>query len=197
MKWENVVCGGRATGWQGGHRRGASISDERVECVATQCIVGTSIIIDLLSYLSYISPTSHTKHTHTVTIPTPRCDDLDKLKAFIPSLRDEIKGDRAFKEFYLFCYGFSKVKGQRSLDKETAIAMFGLLLEVRSSLPIQYASSRRQHIHSHEPLLYCPRQVVGSVVWEWGLFSNSHALQECICTTHHHVHVLDYFYRTD
>ena len=144
-------------------------------------------------HISHLSLPPRTQHKSTrCTIPTPRCDDLDKLKAFIPSLRDEIKGDRAFKEFYLFCYGFSKVKGQRSLDKETAIAMFGLLLEVRSSLPVNYAiRGGNTYIHTRPS---CARLVVGFVVWEWGLFKQS-------CTSgmymHYHVHVRGYFYRTD
>ena len=61
------------------------------------------------------------------------CDTMEKLAQRVPQLRDEVKDERAFKDFYMFCFTFSKMKAARSLDLELATDMFRLLLQDRWS----------------------------------------------------------------
>lgn len=58
-------------------------------------------------------------------------DSIDKLKAQVPSLREEISSDAKFKKFYSFCFGFSKEPGQKSLGIDIAVPMWELLLSTR------------------------------------------------------------------
>lgn len=59
------------------------------------------------------------------------CDSISKLKAAIPELRAAITDERDFKNFYSFCFGFSKEPGQKSLGIDIAVAMWDLLLAPR------------------------------------------------------------------
>uniref|UniRef100_K3W7W8 Defective in cullin neddylation protein n=1 Tax=Globisporangium ultimum (strain ATCC 200006 / CBS 805.95 / DAOM BR144) TaxID=431595 RepID=K3W7W8_GLOUD len=58
-------------------------------------------------------------------------DSIDKMKAKIVSLREEITSDAKFKKFYSFCFGFSKEPGQKSLGIDIAVPMWELLLSTR------------------------------------------------------------------
>jgi hypothetical protein len=105
-------------------------------------------------HISHLSLPPRTQHTSTrCTIPTPRCDDLDKLKAFIPSLRDEIKGDRAFK----------------------ACCWRSVLL---CPYTTRYAAATHTFTRDPPVLDWSWASYCGS-----GGYLNSLALQECICTT--------------
>lgn len=61
-------------------------------------------------------------------------EDLKALKGKLSELRDLLKDDAAFKSIYTFAYAFSKNPQQKSLDLETAIAMWQLLLPGRFEL---------------------------------------------------------------
>jgi len=59
------------------------------------------------------------------------CDSIDKLKAQLPSLREELKDDSKFREIYNYAFSFSREKGQKCLQLETAIGMWQLLFSER------------------------------------------------------------------
>lgn len=61
-------------------------------------------------------------------------DTIAKLKAKIPQLRNELKDNRAFKDLYLFVFGFSRDKGSRNISLETAIGLWRLLLVPKYSM---------------------------------------------------------------
>lgn len=56
-----------------------------------------------------------------------RVDSLEKLKAKMPKLNDEIKDQTAFRNFYQFTFQYAKAVAQRSLDLETAVAYWQLV----------------------------------------------------------------------
>ncbi|KAH7728042.1 RP42 protein [Aphelenchoides avenae] len=56
-----------------------------------------------------------------------KVDSLDKLKAKMPKLNDEIKDQTAFRNFYQFTFQYAKAVAQRSLDLETAVAYWQLV----------------------------------------------------------------------
>ena len=55
-------------------------------------------------------------------------DTIPKLRARLPQLRNELKDARAFKDLYLFVFGFSRDTGNRNLSLDTAIGLWRLLL---------------------------------------------------------------------
>ncbi|ORZ33216.1 Cullin binding-domain-containing protein [Catenaria anguillulae PL171] len=59
------------------------------------------------------------------------CDSLDKMRAAIPKLRAELSDPGFFKSVYEFTYTFSREEGQKSLNVETAVALWELLLTGR------------------------------------------------------------------
>lgn len=55
-------------------------------------------------------------------------DTIAKLRAKVPQLRNELKDARAFKEVYLFVFGFSRDANSRNVSLESAIGLWRLLL---------------------------------------------------------------------
>lgn len=74
----------------------------------------------------------------------PRCDSIDKLKAQLPKMEQELKDQGKFKDFYQFTFNFAKNPGQKGLGKsllmllkstvcllvECIIDLFLLLLQI-------------------------------------------------------------------
>nr|CCA16491.1 conserved hypothetical protein [Albugo laibachii Nc14] len=56
------------------------------------------------------------------------CDTKEKLKSTILELRTYISTNQEFKQFYSFCFDFSKEPGQKSLGLAIAIPMWEVLL---------------------------------------------------------------------
>lgn len=56
------------------------------------------------------------------------CDNMQKLKAKLDSLRAHLKDNTHFKKIYRYAFDFCRDKDQRSLDIETGKAMLSLLL---------------------------------------------------------------------
>lgn len=56
-------------------------------------------------------------------------DSIDKLKARLSSLENEIKDGQKFKEFYHFTFNYAKNPGQKGLDLDMAIAYWNIVLE--------------------------------------------------------------------
>ncbi|ELW66942.1 DCN1-like protein 1 [Tupaia chinensis] len=59
------------------------------------------------------------------------CDSIEKLKAQIPKMEQELKEPGRFKDFYQFTFNFAKNPGQKGLDLEMAIAYWNLVLNGR------------------------------------------------------------------
>nr|XP_015216393.1 PREDICTED: DCN1-like protein 1 isoform X3 [Lepisosteus oculatus] len=59
------------------------------------------------------------------------CDSIEKLKAQLPKMEQELKDQGKFKDFYQFTFNFAKNPGQKGLDLEMAIAYWNLVLQGR------------------------------------------------------------------
>uniref|UniRef100_A0A8P4GS23 DCN1-like protein n=1 Tax=Dicentrarchus labrax TaxID=13489 RepID=A0A8P4GS23_DICLA len=59
------------------------------------------------------------------------CDSIEKLKAQLPKMEQELKDQGKFKDFYQFTFNFAKNPGQKGLDLEMAIAYWNLVLAGR------------------------------------------------------------------
>ncbi|XP_052468551.1 DCN1-like protein 1 isoform X1 [Carassius gibelio] len=59
------------------------------------------------------------------------CDSIEKLKAQLPRMEQELKDQGKFKDFYQFTFNFAKNPGQKGLDLEMAIAYWNLILAGR------------------------------------------------------------------
>lgn len=58
-------------------------------------------------------------------------DSIDKLRAKLPSLENEIKDFLKFKEFYHFTFNYAKNPGQKGLELDMAIAYWEIVLRGR------------------------------------------------------------------
>lgn len=63
-------------------------------------------------------------------------DSMAKLKEKLPSLRNSLKDFRTFKEVYVFAFGWSRDKGQKSVSLEVAMAMWRLLFSPSAEWPL-------------------------------------------------------------
>lgn len=57
------------------------------------------------------------------------CDSVEKLKARLSSLENEIKDNFKFKDFYQFTFNYAKNPGQKGLDLDMAIAYWNIVLK--------------------------------------------------------------------
>lgn len=55
-------------------------------------------------------------------------DNVDKLKARLSSLENEIRDGLKFKDFYHFTFNYAKNPGQKGLDLDMAIAYWNIVL---------------------------------------------------------------------
>eukprot|EP00730_Choanoeca_flexa_P012681 TRINITY_DN4515_c0_g1_i2.p1 TRINITY_DN4515_c0_g1~~TRINITY_DN4515_c0_g1_i2.p1 ORF type:complete len:252 (+),score=71.21 TRINITY_DN4515_c0_g1_i2:169-924(+) len=59
------------------------------------------------------------------------CSNLDDLRAKLPELRQQLDDPAGFKQVYDFAYGYSCTPGQKTLEMETALALWQLLFTGR------------------------------------------------------------------
>lgn len=52
-----------------------------------------------------------------------RCDNIEKLKAQLPKMEQELKDHGKFKDFYQFTFNFAKNPGQKGLGKNRSVRM--------------------------------------------------------------------------
>lgn len=57
------------------------------------------------------------------------CDSIDKLKARLATLENELKDNFKFKDFYNFTFNYAKNPGQKGLDLDMAIAYWNIVLK--------------------------------------------------------------------
>lgn len=58
-------------------------------------------------------------------------DSVDKLRAKLPTLENELKDINKFKDFYHFTFNYAKNPGQKGLDLDMAIAYWNIVLRGR------------------------------------------------------------------
>lgn len=56
-------------------------------------------------------------------------DNIDKLKARLGSLENELRDPQKFKDFYHFTFNYAKNTGQKGLDLDMAIAYWNIVLD--------------------------------------------------------------------
>lgn len=56
-------------------------------------------------------------------------DSIDKLKARLGSLENELRDPLKFKDFYHFTFNYAKNTGQKGLDLDMAIAYWNIVLD--------------------------------------------------------------------
>lgn len=52
-----------------------------------------------------------------------RCDNIEKLKAQLPKMEQELKDHGKFKDFYQFTFNFAKNPGQKGLGKNRPVCL--------------------------------------------------------------------------
>lgn len=57
------------------------------------------------------------------------CDSIDKLKARLPTLDNELRDNFKFKDFYNFTFNYAKNPGQKGLDLNMAIEYWNIVLK--------------------------------------------------------------------
>lgn len=57
------------------------------------------------------------------------CDGVDKLKARLSNLENELRDNFKFKDFYQFTFNYAKNPGQKGLDLDMAIAYWNIVLK--------------------------------------------------------------------
>lgn len=78
-------------------------------------------------------------------------DSLKALTGKLDELRGLLNDPLAFKEIYSFAYGFSKTEGQKSLDLETALALWQMLLDGKFKLLPKWLAYLQEHYKKSVP----------------------------------------------
>jgi hypothetical protein len=69
-------------------------------------------------------PGKYTREEFTGGMRKMGVDSIEKLKAKLPALRQELADEAKFKQVYEYCFDFSKELNQKSLPLETAVALW-------------------------------------------------------------------------
>ncbi|CAK4080843.1 unnamed protein product [Aphanomyces euteiches] len=73
------------------------------------------------------------------------CENAASLRSKIDSIRTLIAEPASFKQFYLFCFGYSKEPGQKSLGKDVALAMWELILTPKFPKTADWCAFLQEH----------------------------------------------------
>lgn len=74
------------------------------------------VIVIFENLFSLLNQSTHTSILH-------RCDSIDKLKAQLPKMEQELKDPGKFKDFYQFTFNFAKNPGQKGLGKNLFVVL--------------------------------------------------------------------------
>ncbi|GFR46472.1 hypothetical protein Agub_g8049 [Astrephomene gubernaculifera] len=89
----------------------------------------TDIVVLVIScYMGAAVMCEYSKEEFTGGLVKLGVDSVEKLKGRLPELRAELRGEGRFREVYNFAYNFSREKGQKCVQLDTAVAMWQLLL---------------------------------------------------------------------
>jgi len=72
-----------------------------------------------------------TKKEWTEGLEKLQVDSIEKLKAHLPKLRDELNDQNKFKNIYRYAFNFSKEREQKCIDLEAAAGMLALIMVER------------------------------------------------------------------
>lgn len=87
----------------------------------------------------------YSKDEFTSGMASLNCDSLSKLQAKLPELRRELDDPAKFKDIYNYAYNFSREKGQKCVQLDTAVGMWGLLLQSRWPMLDSWVSFLTEH----------------------------------------------------
>ena len=79
--------------------------------------------------VSYIFYHQACIQTITIFIIIFSVDSIDKLKARLGSLENDLRDPLKFKDFYHFTFNYAKNAGQKGLDLDMAIAYWNIVLD--------------------------------------------------------------------
>mmetsp|Transcript_37086 Transcript_37086/g.82489 ORF Transcript_37086/g.82489 Transcript_37086/m.82489 type:complete len:249 (-) Transcript_37086:1223-1969(-) len=85
------------------------------------------VMLVISFYMNAATMCEYSKEEFTGGLVKMSTDSLDKLKRKLPELRGELKNDDKFRDVYNYAYLFSREKGQKCVQLDTAIAMWQLL----------------------------------------------------------------------
>ncbi|GBG26548.1 Defective in cullin neddylation protein 1 [Hondaea fermentalgiana] len=111
------------------------------------------VLVVISKYFGAANMLVYTKEEFVRGMQAMGVDTLDKLKQKIPDLRAELKDDELFKEIYFFAFGWACPPGQKSMQTETAVALWKLLLPERFELLdtwTKYIEQNRKHAISRD-----------------------------------------------
>eukprot|EP01102_Stenamoeba_stenopodia_P018997 TRINITY_DN7058_c0_g1_i1.p1 TRINITY_DN7058_c0_g1~~TRINITY_DN7058_c0_g1_i1.p1 ORF type:complete len:250 (+),score=59.85 TRINITY_DN7058_c0_g1_i1:168-917(+) len=80
-----------------------------------------------------------------------RVDSIQKLRDQVPTLREDLKKDAVFKEFYSFMFDYIKERDQKSLGFEVAYELWPMLLKDKFAYLDQWLAFLKQN-YSHRSI---------------------------------------------
>lgn len=105
------------------------IQDEGVEkfCEDLGIDVEDAVILVISYYMKAENMCVFTEDEFNRGFGALQCKDLASMKNMIPELRAQLDDEDMFAEIYEYAYNFCKEKGKKSLDADSAKAMWGVL----------------------------------------------------------------------
>lgn len=70
-----------------------------------------------------------------------RCDSIEKLKAQLPKMEQELKDQGKFKDFYQFTFNFAKNPGQKGLGKQSILTFLIYFHSLLCSLDLDFSQT--------------------------------------------------------
>ncbi|PNH09928.1 DCN1-like protein 1 [Tetrabaena socialis] len=88
------------------------------------------VVLVICYYMSAAVMCEYSKEEFTGGLVKLGVDSVDKLKRRLPELRAELRAEAKFREVYSYAYNFSREKGQKCVQLDTAVGMWRLLFSV-------------------------------------------------------------------
>uniref|UniRef100_A0A4W5PSM3 DCN1-like protein n=1 Tax=Hucho hucho TaxID=62062 RepID=A0A4W5PSM3_9TELE len=76
------------------------------------------------------------------------CDSIEKLKAQLPKMEQELKDQGKFKDFYQFTFNFAKNPGQKGLGKQSILTFLIYFHSLLCSLDLDFSQTCEHHKRS-------------------------------------------------
>jgi len=109
------------------------------------------VMLVISSYMGAVTMCEYTKQEFSTGMLKLGCDSVSKLKQKLPELRAELKSEDRFRDIYNYAYLFSREKGQKCVQFETAIGIWRLLLEGKWPLLDDWCDFLSKH-HSNRAI---------------------------------------------
>lgn len=94
------------------------------------------VMLVIAYYMNAATMGEFTKEEFSSGLLKLNCDSVEKLKKKLPELRAELSNEERFKDIYNYAYMFSREKGQKCVQFDTACGMWQLLLGGTKSWPL-------------------------------------------------------------